>query len=120
MSPKIIVSAPIPFWVYWGRNWVGIGSGGLGTKGLGTRAWGLGLGNIQIQYNSFTYIVDVYSMADVAWFLTDLFDLICQLSWLVFLTKKHYNQVTEHAMLLWSIYKKYHPFGLTLTTPSLV
>ena len=25
LAPKITVSAPVPFWVYWGWNWVGIG-----------------------------------------------------------------------------------------------
>ena len=35
---KILVSAPVPFWVFWGWNWDGLGLGGLGTNGLGTRA----------------------------------------------------------------------------------
>ena len=41
---RILVSAPVPFWVYWGWNWVGSGwdwaRGDLGLKG-----WGLGLDN---------------------------------------------------------------------------
>ena len=42
---RILVSAPVPFWVYLGWNWVGLGwtglglgLGGFGTQGLGTRA----------------------------------------------------------------------------------
>ena len=45
VAHKILVSAPVPFWVYWGWNWVGSGwdwaRGDLGLKG-----WGLGLDNI--------------------------------------------------------------------------
>ena len=41
---RILVSAPVPFWVYLGWNWVGSGwdwaRGDLGLKG-----WGLGLDN---------------------------------------------------------------------------
>ena len=36
-------------------------------------------------------------MLKVAWFLTDLLDFFYQLSWLVFLTRKHYGQVTSTA-----------------------
>ena len=39
MAYRILVSAPVPFWVYLGWNWVGLG-GDLGLKG-----WGLGLDN---------------------------------------------------------------------------
>ena len=37
---KILVSAPVPFWVYLGWNWVGLCWDWVcgGTKGLGTRA----------------------------------------------------------------------------------
>ena len=45
MSPKIFVSAPVPFWPLWallglelGWTGLGLGLGGLGTQGLGTRA----------------------------------------------------------------------------------
>ena len=34
VAPKIIMSAPVPFWVYRGWNWVGIGSGDIGDLGI--------------------------------------------------------------------------------------
>ena len=36
-------------------------------------------------------------MANIEWFLTDLFLLVYNLPWLVFLTRKHYGQVTTTA-----------------------
>ena len=42
---RILVSAPVPFWVYLGWNWVGLGWNWVwGDWGL--RGWGLGLDNI--------------------------------------------------------------------------
>ena len=39
---RILVSAPVPFWIYLGRNWVGLGWDWVwGDWGL--RGWGLGL-----------------------------------------------------------------------------
>ena len=35
---RILLSAPVPFWVYlglFGLDWVGIGSGGIGDSGVG-------------------------------------------------------------------------------------
>ena len=43
-------------------------------------------------------------MVEVAWFLTDLLDFIYQLAWLVYLTKKHYNQVTTTAGHIFELY----------------
>ena len=43
-------------------------------------------------------------MVDIAWFLTDLLDLIYQLAWLVFLTQKHYNQATTTAGHIFELY----------------
>ena len=42
MAYRILVSAPVPFWVYLGWNWVGLGWDWVwGDWGL--RGWGLGL-----------------------------------------------------------------------------
>ena len=45
VAPKILVSAPVPFWPLWALlglelGWTGLGLdlGGFGTQGLGTRA----------------------------------------------------------------------------------
>ena len=44
---RILVSAPVPFWVYWGWKWVGLGWDWVwGNWGL--RGWGLGLDNLSI------------------------------------------------------------------------
>ena len=39
VAHKILVSAPVPFWVNWGWNWVGLGWDWLWGD------WGLGLDN---------------------------------------------------------------------------
>ena len=43
---RILVSAPVPFWVYLGWNWVELGWDCVcGDWGL--RSWGLGLDNLK-------------------------------------------------------------------------
>ena len=104
---RILVSAPVPFCVYWGWNWFGLGWDWVWGD-WGIRGWGLGLDNFEVKLNfsPFRSKLRIEEFLDGVWKVTEFIERDAMIhideSWKFTL----FTERSIYWVLVWNIERK--------------